>query len=192
MNRGIAHPTIRDWHQLSSEKMTSFCFHKGSAFQPAHLQEVVRNRWEMQRAQHFWKGHNVPRPMERMLYHFQQHGMHLQDSILSEFRNGIPLDDVIDELLRGEVLVEDFAPIRVFLWDGTDIDCEIEGRIDLTTHTYTCDNRRLFVFQQFADRSYDEVSIPVEWIDLADVDDDKLTTDCQGEAIRVRGPSIYR
>ncbi|CAJ1435898.1 unnamed protein product, partial [Effrenium voratum] len=79
MNRGIAHPTIRDWHQLSSEKMTSFCFHKGSAFQPAHLQEVVRNRWEMQRAQHFWKGHNVPRPMERMLYHFQQHGMHLQE-----------------------------------------------------------------------------------------------------------------
>lgn len=86
-----------------------------------------------------------------------------QDSILSEFRNGIPLDDVIDELLRGEVLVEDFAPIRVFLWDGTDIDCEIEGRIDLTTHTYTCDNRRLFVFQQFADRSYDEAPLVLKY-----------------------------
>ncbi|CAK9116206.1 unnamed protein product [Durusdinium trenchii] len=110
-----------------------------------------------------------------------------QDSILSEFRNGIPLEDVIDELLRGELFVEDFPPIRVFLRDGTDIDGEIQGDINLSTDTYSLDNRRLFVFQKFAERSYDEVTIPVVWIDLADVDEDKLTTDCDGEEIRVRG-----
>lgn len=32
-----------------------------------------------------------------------------------------------------------------------------------------------------------QVTIPVVWIDLADVDEDKLTTDCDGEEIRVRG-----
>lgn len=82
-----------------------------------------------------------------------------QDSILSEFRNGIPLEDVIDELLRGELFVEDFPPIRVFLRDGTDIDGEIQGDINLSTDTYSLDNRRLFVFQKFAERSYDEAPL---------------------------------
>eukprot|EP00435_Cladocopium_sp_Y103_P062211 s313_g23.t2 len=40
---------------------------------------VVRQRWELDRAQKFWEKRNVERPMERILYHFQQHGMHLQE-----------------------------------------------------------------------------------------------------------------
>lgn len=79
-----------------------------------------------------------------------------QDSILSEFRDGTPLDFVVQLLEGGEQDVDDFPPIRVFLWDGTDKDFELDGILDLETHTYTCDNRRLFVFQSYADSALHE------------------------------------
>lgn len=77
MNRGIAHPVLREWKK--NGKLNSYCFYRGDAFQPNQLGEVVRQRWELDRARKFWEKRNVERPLERILYHFQQHGMQLQE-----------------------------------------------------------------------------------------------------------------
>ena len=79
-----------------------------------------------------------------------------QDSILSVFRDGTSLEDAVRDLERGEQDVDDFPPIRVFVWDGTDPDFEMDNSFDLETHTYTCDNRRLFVFQRYEDSALHE------------------------------------
>jgi RHS repeat-associated protein len=56
-----------------------------------------------------------------------------QNSIGRTFKNGKTLRETIEGLKSGAILPENFPPIRVFARGG---------------HTFTLDNRRLFVFQQ--------------------------------------------
>lgn len=91
-----------------------------------------------------------------------------QDSIGSSFRDGRPVQGLIDDLKAGRVSADDVPAIRVFQRDG---------------QTFTLDNRRLYAFQQ-ADVPI--LTRPATSREIAD-EAFKFTTRNSGASVRVRG-----
>jgi len=91
-----------------------------------------------------------------------------QDSISAFFRDGRPVQELIDSLLNGTVKPEDVPPIHIGVRDG---------------ELWTLDNRRLYAFQQA------NKPIPYVIVSEAEVAKQswKFTNKSGGISIRVRG-----
>lgn len=101
MNRGIAHPIIRDWSRSEPDRpLRSFCFNRESGFQPSNLNTMIRERWDVPRALNYYKKRSIPRPTERMLYHLQGHGTNMQELDCTQLFN--------DSTLVGKLYLSSF------------------------------------------------------------------------------------
>eukprot|EP00971_Amphidinium_carterae_P287239 5702036-Amphidinium_carterae.2 len=73
-----------------------------------------------------------------------------QDSIKDQFQGGNALESAIRDLRCERTRVDEFPTIRVFQRDGL---------------VFSCDNRRLYVFKQFAKLRGDApMMVPVKWV----------------------------
>eukprot|EP00971_Amphidinium_carterae_P038008 747395-Amphidinium_carterae.1 len=95
-----------------------------------------------------------------------------QDSIARRFRNGDSLESAIQQLQCGQTDVSDYPIIEVYL-RGEQVFC--------------LDNRRLYVFKQFAKRNEEaRMMVPVQWVDPLPQGHPKFTTSNAGTGSDVR------
>jgi RHS repeat-associated protein len=92
-----------------------------------------------------------------------------QDSIGVKFKDGRPVQGLIDDLKSGKVSPSDLPPIRIFEKDGV---------------AYTLDNRRLFAAHQ---AGVQVRAVPATAAEIARELSKKFTTPNQGTAIGIRG-----
>ncbi|WP_066913742.1 RHS repeat-associated core domain-containing protein [Millisia brevis] len=96
-----------------------------------------------------------------------------QDSISHEFRNGQPLQLVVDGLRSGEISPGSFPPIEVVIRDG---------------ELFSLDNRRLAVFQM-ANEEVPYRLIPLDSL-TAEFQSRRFSTETMGESVSIRTPGI--
>jgi len=77
MNRGLAHPLIRDWGR-KKQQLDSYCFVNHDSFQVKQLEHVLKNNPKLEVGLEHWKREGIKKPLERIAYHFQQGSMKTQ------------------------------------------------------------------------------------------------------------------
>lgn len=77
MNRGLAHPVIREWTRKRKE-WDSYCYVNHDSFQIKQLEHVLTKKPKLEQGLEHWKREGIQKPLERIAYHFQQGSMKTQ------------------------------------------------------------------------------------------------------------------